>query len=69
MKLTLNLSLFLFALIAVSNKSLSLTDYQIKQICKEERRFANCKKNLEKKRSNLQKGNLIEIPVIPHKGN
>ena len=69
MKLTFKLSLFLVALFSFSNESLSLTDFQIKNICKKERRKLTCTKNLQEKRSNLQKGNPIEIPVIPFKGN
>ena len=57
MKLLLNLCLFLSSLFLLGEKSFSITDYQIKKICKKE------------KRSNLQKGNHIEIPVIPYKGN
>ena len=68
MKLALNLFLFLIALFTFGENSLSLTDYEIKKICKSERRQSTCKKKLEEKRSNLQKGDLIEIPVIPHKG-
>ena len=67
MKLTLNLSLLLFALVILSDKSFSLTDYKIKKICKKEKIESTCIKNLREKRSTLQKGNLIEIPVIPYK--
>ena len=67
MKLTLNLFLSLFALLFLGHKSLSLTDYKIKKICEKEERKLSCIKNLKEKRSNLQKGNFIEIPVIPHK--
>ena len=67
MKLALNLLLFLFALVILEEKSLSLTDYQIQKICRKERKKLICKKNLEEKRLNLQKGLLIEIPVIPYK--
>jgi len=67
MKLTLNLSLFLFALVILGDKSFSLTDYKIKKICKKEKIESTCIKNLREKRSTLQKGNLIEIPVIPYK--
>ena len=67
MKSTLNLSLFLFALLAVSDKSFSLTDHQIKRICIKEKREYKCIKNLQEKRSNLNKGKLIEIPVRPYK--
>jgi len=67
MKLALNLSLSLLALFTFSDESFSLTDYQIKKICKKEKMKSTCIKNLQDKRSNLQKGNLIEIPVIPFK--
>ena len=66
-KSVLNLSLFLLALFTFSDQSFSLTDYQIKRICKNEKRESICKKNLKEKNSELQKGNLIEIPVIPYK--
>ena len=67
MKLALNLYLTIFVLFIFGDKSFSLTDYQIKKICKNEKRKAKCIKILEEKRSNLQKGNLIEIPVLPYK--
>ena len=67
MKLMLNLSLFLFFLFTFSQETFSLTDYQIKKICKKEKRESNCIKELKEKRFNLQKGNFIEIPVIPYK--
>jgi len=69
MKLVLNLFLFLLAFISFSNESFSLTDYQIKKICKKDKRVSTCIKKLQEKRSKLQKGNLIEIPVIPYKNN
>jgi len=67
MKLTLNISLFLFILFTFSVRSFSLTDYQIKKICRKEKRELTCIKNLQDKRRNLQKGKHIEIPVIPYK--
>ena len=67
MNLALNLFLFLFTLLTFGNKSLSLTDYQIKKICKNEKMKSTCMKDLKEKRSNLQKGNIIKIPVIPSK--
>ena len=69
MKFAFNLFLFLIALLIFGNKSHSLSDYQIKKICKNEKSKSICIKNLKEKRSNLQKGNLIQIPVIPYKGN
>ena len=67
MKLALNFYLFLFVLLTFSDKSFSLSDYQIREACKKEKRKSNCIKNLRERRSKLQKGNLIEIPVIPYK--
>ena len=67
MKLALNLCLTIFVLFISGEKSFSLTDYQIKKICNNEKRKLTCIKILEEKRSNLQKGNLIEIPVLPYK--
>ena len=67
MKFKLNLSLFLLVFFVVGDKSFSLTDYKIKKICKKEIKELICIKNLKEKRSNLNKGNMIEIPVIPYK--
>ena len=69
MKLGLNFSLFLFTLFVFGDKSFSLSDYQIKNICKKQKKELTCIKNLQEKRSKLQKGNLIEIPIIPYKDN
>jgi hypothetical protein len=69
MKLALNLSFFLFALLTFSNRSFSLNDYQIRKICSKEKRQLSCIKNLQEKRYFLQKGNPIKIPVIPYGGN
>ena len=67
MKLVLNFFMFLLAFFSFSNKSLSLTDYQIKRFCAKEKKVFLCIKNLREKRSDLQKGKLIEIPVTPYK--
>jgi len=67
MKLVLNFSIFLLAVFSFSSKSLSLTDNQIKRFCAKEKKVSLCIKNLKEKRSDLQKGKLIEIPVIPYK--
>ena len=67
MKLALKLSFFLVALFTLSDESFSLTDYQIQKICKKEIKELTCLKKLRERRSNLQKGNLVEIPVIPYK--
>ena len=67
MKLVLNFSIFLIAFFLNSNESSSLTDYQIKRLCVKEKRVSLCIKSLKEKRSDLQKGKLIEIPVTPYK--
>ena len=67
MSLLLNFSMFLLAFFSFSNESFSLTDFQIKRFCKKEKRLSLCIKNFKEKRSDLQKGKLIEIPVKPYK--
>ncbi len=67
MKLVLNFLMFLLAFFSFSNKSFSLTDYQIKRFCSKEKRVSLCIKNLQEKRSDLKKGKLIEIPITPYK--
>ena len=67
MKLRLNIFLFLLAFFLFSNKSLSLTDYQIKRYCTKQKRISSCIEDLKEKRSKLQKGKHIEIPVVPYK--
>ena len=69
MKLVLNLSMFVFTFFSFSNESFSLTDFQIKRFCKMEKKVFLCIKNLKEKRSDLQKGKLVEIPITPYKGN
>jgi len=67
MKLVLNFYMFLLAFFSFSNESFSLTNYQIKRFCAKEKRVSLCIKNIKEKRSDLQEGKLIEIPVKPYK--
>ena len=67
MKLVLNFSMLLLAFFSFSNESLSLSDFQIKRFCAKEKKVSLCIKKLQEKRSDLQKGKLIEIPVKPYK--
>ena len=69
MKLILNLSMFLLAFFSLSNESFSLSNFEIKRFCAKEKRVSLCIKNLKEKRSDLQQGKLIEIPVKPYNGN
>jgi len=66
MKLVLIFSMFLLAFFSFSNESFSLTDFQIKRFCKKEKRVSLCIKKLKEKRSVLQEGKLIEIPVTTY---
>ena len=68
MKLVLHFSMFLLAFISFNNESFALTDFQIKRFCKKDKRVSLCIKKLQEKRSDLQEGKLIEIPVRPYKG-
>ena len=68
MKLLLDFSIFLLTFFSFSNESFSLSDLQIKRFCAKEKRVSLCIKNLQEKRSDLQEGKLIEIPVTPYKG-
>ena len=67
MKLAFNFCLLFFSLIIYGDKSFSLTDFQIKKICKKEKRQTLCIKDLKEKKFDLEKGKLIEIPVIPYR--
>ena len=69
MKPSLNifLTLLLFSFFILGDRSFSITDYEIRKICKREKKKLKCLKNLQEKRLNLQKGNKIKIPVIPYK--
>ena len=67
MKLRLNSCLFLLVFFSFSNETFSLTDYEIKRFCAKEKRVSLCIKILQEKRSDLQKGKKIEIPVKPYK--
>jgi len=59
--------MLLLAFFSFSNESLSLTDYEIKRYCKKQKRVSSCIKDLKEKRSKLQEGKHIEIPVLPYK--
>ena len=67
MKLAFNFCLLFFSLIMFGDISFSLTDFQIKRICKKEKRQSLCIKDLKEKKFDLEKGKLIEIPVIPYR--
>ena len=63
MKFVSSLLIFLLAFFSLNNETFSLTDYQIKRFCTKQKRVSSCIKNLQEKRSDLQEGNFIEIPV------
>ena len=59
--------LLLLLFFIFDNNAYSMSDYRIKEICKNKPRRSTCIKNLKFKKINLLKGNQIEIPVIPFK--
>ena len=63
----LNKLFLLLALLNITNFAYALSDYEIKNICKDKKNKSNCQKYMRNKRYNLFKGNMIEIPVIPYK--
>ena len=67
MKLVLNSSIFILFFLTFSNETYSLTSYQRKKYCRKDESLSKCIKKLEQKRSILQKGKFIEIPVIPYR--
>ena len=67
MKLVLNFSMFLLTFFSFCNESFAVTDFQIERFCKKEKRVSLCIKNLKEKRTDLQEGKRIEIPVTPYK--
>ena len=67
MKLFFNPLLFLLILFLFENSAYSLSDYRIKEICRNKRRKSYCIKDLKLKKLNLMQGKKIEIPVIPLK--
>ena len=67
MKLAFKFCLLFFSLVIYGDKSFSLSDFQIKKICKKEKRQSVCMKDLKKKRFDLENGKLIEIPVLPYR--
>ena len=67
MKLLLNFSIFLLAFFSFSIESFSLSNFQIKRFCAKEKRVSLCIKDLKDKRSDLNEGKFIEIPVKPYK--
>ncbi len=67
MKLVLNFSMFLLVFFSFSIESFSLSDYQIKRFCAKKKRASLCIENLQEKRSDLQKGKQIKIPVKPYR--
>ena len=59
--------LVLLPFLVFVDKSIALSDYEIRQICQKKRKRLTCIKNLEFKRSSLFEGKRIEIPVIDFK--
>ena len=45
----------------------SLTNYEITQYCKNQKRLKECFQKMKIKKFHLKEGKAIEIPVIPYK--
>ena len=67
MKFFFNSLLYLLVIFSFENSAYSLSESQIKEICKRKQKRLNCIKNLKLKKLNLIEGKHIEIPVIPFK--
>ena len=67
MKVLINSIIFLLISIFYENYVLSLSNYQIKELCQKKQKRSTCIKNLKLKKLNLLEGKSIEIPVIPFK--
>ena len=67
MRSLLNILLYSLVLFSFENRVYSLSETQIKEICKNKLRRSNCIKNLKLKKLKLLQGKRIEIPVIPFK--
>ena len=64
-KFLIPFTLVLFFLV-FNNKIFALTDYKIREICKNNRKKLTCIRKLKDKRSDLLNGKRIEIQVIPY---
>jgi len=67
MKFLFTTLILLSSLLIKENKVYSATDYQITEICRRKKNKYSCIKLMKEKKSNLLKGNRIQIPVIPFK--
>ena len=67
MRVLLKTILLIFVILFYERNSFALSDYQIREICRKDKRKFTCIKDLQEKRLNLLKGNRIEIPVEPFK--
>ena len=65
MKFILNSLLYLLVFFSFENNVYSLSNNQIKEICKKKQRRLICVNKLKSKKLNLLEGKRIEIPVIP----
>ena len=57
----------MLVLVLYEDNAFSLSDYQIRNICQNNKRRSVCIRNLKFKKSKLLQGKKIEIPVIPFK--
>ena len=67
MKFLISALLFLVISLTYKNNAVPISDYQIRLICRKEKRRSKCIEELKIKRLNLIQGKQIEIPVVPFK--
>jgi len=67
MKILINAIFILGISLLYEDNAFSMTDYQIKKICRNAKRKSDCIEELKDKRLDLIQGKKIEIPVIPFK--
>ena len=65
MKTFFNNLFYLLVIFSFENSAYSLSENQIKEICKKKQRRLICENNLKSRKLNLFEGKRIEIPVIP----
>ena len=63
----LKIIIILFLSIAFSEKVKAMTNNEIIQLCKADRREQECIRKQKIRRYNLERGKPIDIPVIPYK--
>tara|TARA_Y100001970_G_scaffold260325_1_gene342290 strand:+ start:19488 stop:19694 length:207 start_codon:yes stop_codon:yes gene_type:complete len=65
MKISYKIKFIIIISLFFINSGFALTNNEIKEICRKERKSQDCIRKLKIRRYNLERGKPIEIPVIP----